>query len=103
MDSGGLENTSEQQSGTVSTVQVKDHPQSTAPSIVEPAEESGHEEAALTMPESTTGQPASQEKKKPRQFDFSMSVSPSFCIMSCFSDCGITSSLFAGGIVVALP
>ena len=103
MDSGGLVNTLEQQSGTVTTGTAQDHPQSTAASVMEPAEDSGHEEAALTTPESTTGQPASQEKKKQRQFDFSMSVSPSFKIMSCFSDCDIISSLCAGGIVVALP
>ena len=48
---------------------------------MEPAEDSGHEEATSAMPEPTTGQPASQEKKQ-REFDFSMSVPPFITFIS---------------------
>jgi hypothetical protein len=40
---------------------------------MEPAEDEGA--ASMEIPTTTGDQPVSQEKKKPRQFDFSMSVS----------------------------
>jgi hypothetical protein len=71
MDSGGLVNTpGGQQSEMDST--ARDHPHQAA-TIMEPAEDEGA--ASMEIPKPTGGQPVSQEKKKPRQFDFSMSVS----------------------------
>ena len=73
MDSGGSVNTSEQCKMASTTPPSLDPPPLSTVAVIQEAE-GDREETLPMMQEPTDGQSASQEKKKPRQFDFSMSV-----------------------------